>query len=77
MKSIAQLEPRKESRKEQLSSCTSDELTEFLNLTGKLNRLGHGFLTRAAFAASHLQKSVGRLSVSPLVVATKVLAELK
>lgn len=59
MQLITQLQLPKERWKHQLSSCTSAELTEFLNLTRNLSSLGHDILPAALFAANRLQKSVG------------------
>lgn len=39
--------------------------------------MGHGVLPQAAFAASRLQKSIDRLTVSRMVAAEKVFVELK
>jgi len=77
LESIKPLEISKGRRKEQDSICTPGELTSYLGLAGSLNFLGHGTLPQAAFAASHLQQQVGRLCVSNLVTANKVLREVK
>lgn len=75
--SISPIDITRSRRKEQLSPCTPAEITSYLQLTGSLNWLGHGALPQAGFAASHLQQAVGRLTVSHIVTANKVLQELK
>lgn len=74
---IQPLEVPRTCRKQWTSPCSSDEFTRYLGLAGSLNFLGHGILPQASFAASYLQKRVGRLSVSHLVDANKVLNEIK
>lgn len=77
MQSIVLLQLAEKCRKQQSLNCTSAKPNEFLNLTGKLTWLGYGVLLQAAFSASHLQQSIGRLTVSQIVTANKVIAELK
>ncbi len=61
MDTISPLTISRERNKQNESHATQHELTAFLELTGKMNFLGHGCLPMAAFAASHLQQSSGNL----------------
>lgn len=65
-----------ELRKQQLSKKNSAELNVFLNLTKQLNWLGHGVFPQTAFAASQQHQSISRLTVSHMVTANKLLADL-
>jgi len=64
--SIKPIEITRSRRKEANQRCTSAELTLFLQLTGKLNFLGHGSLPQASFVASNFQQLVGDLRVKHL-----------
>lgn len=77
MQSIVPINLPKGRRKKQLSKRTASELKEYLNLTSKLNLHGHCVPFQAAFAAIHLQQFIGRLTVSYIATADKVLLEIE
>ncbi len=56
MGTISKLDIARERSKQQDQFATTEEITDFLGLAGKLNFLSHGCLPTAAFAASHLQQ---------------------
>lgn len=66
-----------ERRKQHLLKCDALELNDFFNLTGKVNWLGHGAFPQTAFAASHLQQFIARLTVGHIETANKILLEIK
>lgn len=74
---ITPIKTTRERRKQLQSNFTDAEKKRFLQLTGSLNFLGHGTLLQAAYAASHLQQHIGALQVEHLVLADKILNELK
>ena len=53
------------------------ELTAYRRHAASLNSLGHGVLLQASFAASYMQQTVGRLKVSNLIAANKLLLEIE
>lgn len=67
----------KDRRKQSSHRFSAEHLTNYQGLAGSLNFLGHAILTQAAFAADHLQQSIGRFKVSHLMAAKQVLSELK
>ena len=77
MAKIHKIEIPRHRKKQPTSKCTKEEIRDFLALTGSLNYLGHGVLPQAAFAASHLQRSVCNLTVAHLVTANNLLDEIK
>lgn len=52
-------------------------MSDFLQLTGSLNWLGHGALLQPYFVTSSLQQSVGLLTVAHMATANKLLQEIK
>ncbi len=56
MGTISKLDISRKRSKQHDHFATTEEITDFLGLAGKLNFLGHGCLPTAAFAASHLSK---------------------
>lgn len=64
-------------RKLSSSRTTAFETKAFKVLTWSLNFFGHGFLPQAPFVASSLEQSVGNLKVDVLLLASRMLLELK
>lgn len=57
--------------------CTEAERLALLSLTGSLNWLEHGVIPQASFAARFLLQLPSNLIVSGLIIANKMLAEIK
>ena len=74
---IKPIELTRQRRKQQQALCTDQDKKDFLGLTGSLNFLGHGVLPQASFIASHLQQSLGHLTVGYLCTANKCLQEMR
>ncbi len=53
-------------RKQNAEQSNNEEIIEFLSVPGKQDFLVHGVLPVAAYAASHCQQRIGRLTVAEM-----------
>lgn len=77
MENIHSIDICRARRKQKEEKCSEEEHWVFPRLTGQLNFLGHSNLPQAEFVASHLQKSIGNLTVEDLITANNCLHEPK
>lgn len=77
METIKPLDISRLRRKQNNDKASSDEITSFLSVTGKLNFLGHGVLPVAGFVASYYQQRVSQLTVADLRELNSALTEVQ
>ncbi len=77
MDTIHQPALSKQRRKEHDALASDEEIKDFLDLTVKMNFLGHGCLPISSFVANHLQQLIGYLKVLELKTANAALSEVR